>query len=140
MSFAAAFDGSEGATRALERAAADARAAEEPLVVIIVSDAALVGVLPSLGSQATWATPDVSAEPPVPEGILAEARRLAPDADIVHAAGEPAMTIVDLAQSRGASKLYVGAHHHRWYDALTGGDTVKAMEHRAGRLELVVVE
>jgi nucleotide-binding universal stress UspA family protein len=145
MTIAAAFDGSDASGRALDRAVADARHAETRLVVIVVAGSALAGTLPPLGSQATW-VPDLASQqlsagavPAEIEPIIEDAKRRAPDAEVVHAAGDPAMTIVDLAERHGASKLYVGVHHHHWFDPLTGGDTVKAIRHRAD-FEVVAVD
>jgi nucleotide-binding universal stress UspA family protein len=144
MTIAVAYDGSEGSTRALERARSDARAEEAQLVVIAVAGTALVGTAGPTGSIAMFA-PDLAAQelragavPAELEPVLEEAKRRAPEAEVVWAAGDPAMTIVHLAEHHGASRLYVGPHHHRWFDVLTGGDTVKAIRHRA-QFDVVVV-
>lgn len=144
MTFAVAYDGSEGSTRALERAVSDARAEETQLVVICVAGTLLAGTAGPTGSIATF-VPDLPTReltaggvPPELEPIIADAKRRAPEAEVVWGIGDAAMTIVHLAEQHDVSRLYLGPHHHRWFDALTGGDTVRAVQHRA-QFDVVVV-
>jgi nucleotide-binding universal stress UspA family protein len=145
MTVLVGYDESDAAGRALERAAAEARRAAVPLVVLAVLELPLdprdARQFGTAGDGAPLRGP--FQEPPQITDILAAARAqlegLGVSADYVWAPGEPARLIVDVARERGATTIVVGTHHHTLLGRLFGTD-VAADVQRHAECEVVVVE
>jgi nucleotide-binding universal stress UspA family protein len=131
------YDGSEPASRALDRAIAEARSSGADLVVVAVAEMLLNPEGPqSFGTLDDTPARMVLVEPADVEGVLAEARkRIEPEglpADYVWAVGDPAGAIVGTARDRGASLIVVGAHHHGLFGRLLGADVGAEVRREAG--------
>jgi nucleotide-binding universal stress UspA family protein len=145
MAILVGFDDSDASARALERAAAQARERQQPLVVLAVLEMPLDPGDAHQFGLAGDGTPLMGPFPEPPEitEILADARaRLegtGVTADYVWAPGEPARLIVDVAKDRGVSTIIVGHHHHSMLGRLFGTDVASDVS-RTADCEVVVVD
>jgi nucleotide-binding universal stress UspA family protein len=132
---AVAYDGTEPAQRALDRAVDEAKAANESVLVIVVLATEFSPLAPAVGPVGD----DEGAEllragvtPPDLVPIIDEARERLRAAgvsgDVIWSVGDAAQEIVDEAQVNHASKLVIGAHHHRRFEHLLGTDVSKNIE------------
>jgi len=123
------FDDGEPARRALERAAEIAGALGAKLVVTSVAPLLL-------GVGGRGAGPLDPADPPEEHAEqLREARALLQkrgvEAEYVPATGEPADTIVELADKRGADMIVVGTREPGVIERLLGQSVSEGVAHRA---------
>jgi nucleotide-binding universal stress UspA family protein len=134
-----AYDGSDGARRALDRAVAEARERNARITVLSVEDVPLdldvprnFGTLDDIGD---WERGPASAPPDV-VAHLGEARdRLAAaglEADLTWAAGEPGALIAETAQRIGADAIVLGEHHHGRLAGFFGADVDAEVQRHAG--------
>ncbi len=124
------FDDTEPARRALERAAEIAEALGGKLVVTSVAPW-LVGVARSAGPHDPADPPEAHREQLRDARELLEARGV--EAEYVPAEGEPADTIIELAEKRGADMIVVGTREPSIIERLLGqsvSDTVARHAHR----------
>ena len=134
-----AYDGSDGARRALDRAVAEAHERKARITVLSVEDVPLdpsvprnFGTLDDISEReggTLSAPPDVVAH-------LGEAReRLAAagvDADLTWAAGEPGELIAETAKRIGADAIVLGEHHHGRLASFFGADVDAEVQRQAG--------
>ena len=145
MTVLVGFDGSEAAARALDRAAAEAGAAHERLVVLAVLEMPLDPRDPPQFGTVGDGTPETGpyAPPPPIVAILDDAReRLAGTgvtAEYSWAPGAPARLIATTAEQVGARMIVVGHHHHGLLGRLIGADVAGDVR-RSAECEVVVVE
>lgn len=148
-----AYDGSEEAGRALLRAADLAAALGAALTVVNVAPPPPPPTLTEASLMAPGLAPAV---PPPPEpGFAAEEEPENPsrpflaraaellagrelDLELVPAAGDPAHTIVDLAEERGVDLVVVGRHERRFLDRLLSASVSDEVARRSRRDVLVV--
>jgi nucleotide-binding universal stress UspA family protein len=130
-----AYDGTEPAERALERAADVAKAFGSRLVVTSVSPA----MVPA--SHATGAI-DPTETPADHDAQLADARsKLAArdvEAEYQPAVGEPANAIVDVAEATGADLIVVGTREPNFVQRLLG-QSVSGSVARHARCDVMIV-
>lgn len=132
---AVAYDGSEPAQRALERAADEAKAVNTSVLAIVVFATEFSPlarpVAPEGGDQAT-ALLEAGVTPPDLVPIIEDAKKRLEAAGVtgkvIWSIGDAAQEIVDLAQVNHASKLVIGAHHHRRFEHLLGTDVTENIE------------
>jgi nucleotide-binding universal stress UspA family protein len=155
------YDGSDGAQRALDRAAGLAEALSARLVVVSVSTAPIPAPVleptgpmlvpggatgPILTGGTTPLTGPESEREPDPKELaqrrLEEARaRLASrrlDADYVAEAGSPAERLLTVADERDAELIVVGSGDHGLLERLVAQPVEEAVARRAGRDVLIV--
>jgi nucleotide-binding universal stress UspA family protein len=129
------YDGSEPARRALERAAELARVFGASVIVANVAPL-YVGVGHGLVPVEPLETPERQREQ------LAEAAtrlaELGVEAETVDAVGEPARTIVAVADDRGADLIVVGTRELGSLERLLGGSVSDGVVHKAHCDVLVV--
>src|SRR5690348_3950349 len=111
------FDDSDGASRALDRAIAEAQSSGDTLIVVAVLEMMFDPEGPqSFGSLGE--TPEMMplVEPPALEPIFAKARARIDAtevaADYVWAVGNPADKIASTARDHDARMVVLAAHHH----------------------------
>jgi nucleotide-binding universal stress UspA family protein len=134
-SIAVAYDGTEPAERALDRAVAEAKATNDSVLVIVVFATEFSPLAPAVapvgGDEAT-ALLRAGVTPPDLVPIIDQARERLRSAgvtgDVVWSIGDAAQEIVDEAQVNHASKLIIGAHHHRRFEHLLGNDVTANVE------------
>ncbi|HEY5160894.1 MAG TPA: universal stress protein [Gaiellaceae bacterium] len=132
------YDDKEPATRALERAIAEAKASHGPLVVVGIAEMPLNPEGPqnfgSLGGSPAQMLP--LTEPPEIQAAFARAQeRIEAEglsADFVWAAGDPSSTILDVAREREAALVVLGSHHHSLLGQLLGADVAAEVKRQAG--------
>jgi nucleotide-binding universal stress UspA family protein len=129
------FDDTEPARRALARAADLAEAFDAKLVVTSVAPI-LVGVARTAGPLDPADTPKEHREQLQDARTLLEGRGI--EADYVPAAGEPAETIVELADERNADLIVVGTHEPGILERLLGQSVSERVAHHAHRDVLIV--
>ena len=129
------FDDTKPARRALERAADLAEAFGSKLVVTSVAPI-FVGVARSAGPFDSVDSPAEHREQLRDARELLEARNL--EADYVPAVGEPADTIVELAEDRNADLIVVGTREPGVLERLLGQSVSERVEHEAHRDVLIV--
>jgi nucleotide-binding universal stress UspA family protein len=122
------FDDSEPSRRALERAAEIGAALGAKLVVTSVAPL-LVGTPRSAGPLDPTDSPEDHAEQLRDARTLLEGRGI--QADYVPATGEPADTIVELAEQRGADMIVVGTREPGVLERLLGQSVSQGVAHRA---------
>jgi nucleotide-binding universal stress UspA family protein len=132
------YDGAAPASRALDRAIEEARAARAQLLVVAVAEMPLNPEGPqnfgTLDDTPARMIPLV--EPAELEPVLAEARDRVDaaglTAEFVWAAGEPADAIVGAARERGAALIVIGSHHHGLLARVLGPDVATQVKRDAG--------
>jgi nucleotide-binding universal stress UspA family protein len=132
------YDGAAPASRALDRAIEEARAARAQLLVVAVAEMPLNPEGPqnfgTLDDTPARMIPLV--EPAELEPVLAEARDRVDaaglTAEFVWAAGEPADAIVGAARERGAALIVIGSHHHGLLARVLGPDVATQVRRDAG--------
>ena len=146
MTVIVGYDGSEGSERALARAADEARAHHERLVVLAVFELPLDPTDPrNFGTAATEPRDGALHAPPQVVWALDEARgeltssHADVSVDYLWAPGEPAKLIVDTARGHRARLIVVGTHHHGFLSRIFGAD-VAADVRREADCEVLVVE
>jgi nucleotide-binding universal stress UspA family protein len=122
------FDDSKPSRRALERAAEIGAALGAKLVVTSVAPL-LVGTPRSAGPLDPTDSPEDHAEQLRDARTLLEGRGI--QADYVPATGEPADTIVELAEQRGADMIVVGTREPGILERLLGQSVSEGVAHRA---------
>lgn len=117
-SIVVAYDGSAPAERALARAAELAGLYETTLVITSVTPV-LVGdlTLPEPGAELLE--------------VAAKARDDGIEVDIVHAVGEPAQAIVEVAELKGAGLIVVGTHEPSVIERVMGFSVSENVQRRA---------
>jgi nucleotide-binding universal stress UspA family protein len=139
-----AYDGSEGARRALDRGIAEARERHARLTVLSVERTVLDPNVPrnfgTLDDIADWEGQPI-APPPELVGLLAQARDKVEAAglaaDFMWAAGEPGRAIVDAARDARADVVVLGEHHHGFLAGLLGTDVAATVERELGSAVIV---
>jgi nucleotide-binding universal stress UspA family protein len=132
------YDGNEAAQRALGRAIEEAKTRGVQLVVVAVEEMPLDPQGPqnygSLNDEPMRMMPIKA--PPELQALFAAAQTsidaAGVAADYLWAAGDPARVIADAAHDRKASIVVLGAHHHRFMDALLGTDVPAEVERELG--------
>jgi nucleotide-binding universal stress UspA family protein len=122
------YDDTEPARRALERAAELAEAFGARLIVTSVAPL-LVGVARTAGPVDPVDSPEKHIEELRDASALLEGR--AADAEYVPAVGEPADTIVELADERKADLIVVGTHDPGILERLLGQSVSESVLHHA---------
>jgi nucleotide-binding universal stress UspA family protein len=122
-----AYDESEAAKRALERAAAIAKALGSELIV--------TSVAPAVMSATRSAGPIDSTDPPAAHiEELKHAKTYLEgegvNADLVPAIGDPAQTIAEVAKDRDADLIVVGTHEPSVLGRLFGQSVTEAVAHK----------
>lgn len=129
------FDDTEPARRALERAADIAKALGAKLVVTSVAPR-LVAVARGTGPHDPADSPAEHAEQLRDARELLEARHI--EAEYVPASGEPAETIVELAEQRSADMIVVGTREPGILERLLG-QSVSATVARHAHCDVLIV-
>ncbi|HEU5278153.1 MAG TPA: universal stress protein [Gaiellaceae bacterium] len=129
------FDETEPARRALERAADLAEAFGAKLVVTSVAPI-LVGVARTAGPLDSADSPTEHREQLEDARIFLDGRGI--EADYVTAAGEPADTIVELAEQQDADVIVVGTREPGILERLLGQSVSERVAHHAHRDVLIV--
>jgi nucleotide-binding universal stress UspA family protein len=129
------YDDSEASQRALERAAQLVKAFDSELVVTSVAP-----IMTSIGRSGGPTDPT---DPPAKHAAeLAQARAYLEgqgvSAEYQSAVGNPADTIAQLAQERGADLIVVGTHEPNVLERLLGQSVSEAVSHKAHCDVLVV--
>ena len=134
-----AYDGSDDARRALDRAAAEAHGTRARITVLSVEDVPLdpnvprnFGTLDDISNR-EQRTP--SAPPDVVAHLRDASERLAAaglDAELVWAAGEPGQLIADTARRIDADLIVLGEHHHGRLARFFGSDVGDEVQRHAG--------
>ena len=144
---AVAYDGTEPARRALDRAIAEAKSGNEPVLVIVVFATEFSPLAPPVAADGEDEATELlraGVTPPDLIPIIDEARghlqaaRVA--GDVIWSIGDAAQEIVDEAQVNHASKLVIGVHHHRRFEHLLGTDVVENVEKDERRRGHIPVE
>jgi nucleotide-binding universal stress UspA family protein len=145
VSILVGYDDSDASARALERGVEEARTTSQRLIVLAVLELPLDPRDPHQFGTAGDGTPETGPfpEPPAITAVMDDARaRLDGSgvmADYVWAPGEPARLIVDVAESRGATTIVVGHHHHSALGRLFGTDVAADVQRNAS-IEVIVVD
>ena len=137
------FDDSDGASRALDHAIAEAASSGDTLVVVAVFEMMFDPEGPqSFGSVNESAQMMPLVEPPELEPIFAKARTSIEaaglEADYVWAVGNPADKIAATARDRDARLVVLAAHHHGFLGRLFGTDVAVEVERELGSSVVVV--
>jgi nucleotide-binding universal stress UspA family protein len=138
-----AFDGSDAAGRALDRAVEEAKDSGDPLVVLAVFEMLFDPEGPqNFGNINESAQMIPLVEPPELEPVLARARERIADAgleaDYLWAVGNPADKIAATARDRRARLVVIGSHHHSFLGRLFGTDAAAEVEREIGAGVVVV--
>ena len=137
------FDDSDGASRALDHAIAEAGSSADTLVVVAVFEMMFDPEGPqSFGSLGEMPEMMPLVEPPELEPIFAKARERIEaaglTADYVWAVGNPADKIAATARDREARLVVLAAHHHSFLGRLFGTDVAAEVERELGAGVVVV--
>jgi nucleotide-binding universal stress UspA family protein len=134
-----AYDGSDGARRALDRGIAEARESHGHVTVLSVAEVPLDPEVPrnfgTLDDIGDWEGAALSAPPDVAAHLEDARERLDAavlDADLTWAAGEAAHEIVETARRIGADVIVLGEHHHGRLASLFGADVDAGVKREAG--------
>jgi nucleotide-binding universal stress UspA family protein len=138
------YDDSEGATRALDHAIAEATSSGDPLVVLSVFEMLFDPEGPqNFGNINESAEMIPLVEPAELEPIFAKARARVEaagiEADYVWAVGNPADKIAATARDRDARVVVLAAHHHGFLGRLIGTDVAAEVERELGT-DVVVID
>jgi nucleotide-binding universal stress UspA family protein len=138
------FDDSDGASRALERAIAEAQSAGDTLVIVAVLEMLFDPEGPqNFGSLGEMPPMMPLVEPPELEPIFAKARARIDattlPADYVWGVGNPADKIAATARDRDARMVVLAASHHGFFGRLFGTDSAAEVERELGTGVAVVV-
>jgi nucleotide-binding universal stress UspA family protein len=133
-----AYDGSDPARRALDRAVAEARDSHARITVLSVEELVLDPSIPrnfgTVDDIADWEGESASAPPDV-VAHLTEARELlgkaGVDADFTWAAGEPGQVIAETARRIEADAIVLGEHHHGRLASFFGSNTDEEVQAQA---------
>jgi nucleotide-binding universal stress UspA family protein len=136
-------DHSDGASRALDRAIAEAKESGDPLVVISVVEMPFDPEGPQqFGGYEQGARMMPLVEPPELEPLFATARARAEaagiEAECVWAAGNVSEKITSAARDHEARLVVLAAHHHSFLGRLLGTDVAAEVERELGTSVLVV--
>jgi nucleotide-binding universal stress UspA family protein len=134
-----AYDGSDPARRALDRAVAEARDSNGRITVLSVEELVLDPDVPrnfgTLDDVADWEGGSAGAPPDV-VARLTEARELlgeaGVDADLTWVAGEPGQAIAETARRMNADVIVLGEHHHGRLATFFGKNTDDEVREQAG--------
>lgn len=137
------FDDSEGASRALDHAIAEAKASGDTLVVVAVFEMMFDPEGPqSFGSLNEEAQMMPLVEPPELEPVFAKARARVEaagiEADYVWAVGNASEKITSTARDRDARLVVLSSRHHNFLGRLLGTDVAGEVEHELGARVVVV--
>jgi nucleotide-binding universal stress UspA family protein len=144
MTVIVGYDGSDGSGRALARAAEEASAHHERLIVLAVFELPLDPNDPrNFGTPANEPRDGPLHAPPQVVEALDKAREDLTDADVpvdyLWAPGEPANLIVETAREHKARLIVVGTHHHGFLSRVFGADVTGDVRREAD-CEVLVVE
>jgi nucleotide-binding universal stress UspA family protein len=123
-----AYDGTEASQRALERAAAITQAFQSQLIVTSVAPV-LTGIGRSAGPMDPVDPPEKHAEELAAARTYFESQGLS--AEYVPAVGDPADTIVEVANQRGADLIVVGTREPGVLQRLLGQSVSSSVSHHA---------
>ena len=123
-----AYDGTEASQRALERAAAITQAFQSQLIVTSVAPI-LTGIGRSAGPVDPVDPPEKHAEELAAARTYIEGQGLS--AEYVPAVGDPADTIVEVANQRGADLIVVGTREPGVLQRLLGQSVSSSVSHHA---------
>jgi nucleotide-binding universal stress UspA family protein len=147
---AVAYDGTESAQRALDRAIAEAKGANEFVLVIVVFATEFSPLAPPVapkGDDEATALLRAGVTPPDLVPIIAQAQERLQAAgvtgNVIWSIGDAAQEIVDEAQANDASKLIIGPHHHHRFEHLLGIDVtanIEKDERRRGHIPVEVAD
>ena len=137
------FDDSDGASRALDHAIAEAAASGDTLVVVAVFEMLFDPEGPqSFGNLNESAEMIPLVEPAELEPIFAKARARVEsagiEADYLWAVGNPADKIAATARDRKARLVVLASHHHGFLGRLFGTDVAVEVERELGSSVVVV--
>ena len=133
-----AYDGSDPARRALDRAVAEARDTHGRITVLSVEELVLDPNVPrnfgTLDDIADWEG-DSAAAPADVVARLTEARELLSEAgleaDFTWVAGEPGQAIAETARRVNADVIVLGEHHHGRLASFFGSNTDEEVQAQA---------
>ena len=139
-----AFDDTEVAGRALDRAIEEAKSSGDPLVVVAVKDMPFDPEGPQgFGDLTGEARMIPLVTPPELEALFAKARvkvdAAGVTADYVWAAGNASEKISSAARDRGARLVVLGAHHHGFFGRLLGTDVAAQVDRELDETGTAVV-
>ena len=129
------YDDTETARRALERTAELARTFEARVLVVSVSPV-LVGAGHGIGPIDPVEPPELHREQA--ETAKAELAQLGIDAAVQVAIGDPADSLLDLAEKEDADLIVVGSGHAGFFSELFG-TSVSGSVHRRAHCDVLVV-
>ena len=137
------FDDSDGASRALDHAIAEAGSSADTLVVVAVFEMMFDPEGPqSFGSLGEMPEMMPLVEPAELEPIFAKARERVEaaglTADYVWAVGNASEKITSTARDREARLVVLSSHHHGFLGRLLGTDVAGEVEHELGARVVVV--
>jgi nucleotide-binding universal stress UspA family protein len=142
------FDGGGGSRRALDQAIETVKGAGGKVVVVVVEYMPVAPDVPGeapvdLTTTVRDPTPLMSPEPTEElQAVIDKAKERVDaagvEADYVWGFGDPGRLIVDAARDHNATKIIIGADHHRLLGRLFGDDVEAEVRHEAGS-EVVVV-
>jgi len=134
-----AYDGSDGARRALDRAVDEARRTRARITVLSVENVPLDLNVPRNFGTLDDISDRESAVPSAPPDLVAHlddaSKRLAEaglDADLTWAAGEPGQVIAETARRINADAIVLGEHHHGRLARFFGADIDAEVQRQAG--------
>ena len=134
-----AYDGSDGARRALDRAVAETRGTRTRITVLSIENVPLDPSVPrnfgTLDDISDWEHRAASAPPDVVAHLREASERLAEaglDAELTWAAGEPGQVIAETARQIDADAIVLGEHHHGRLARFFGADVGAEVQRHAG--------
>jgi nucleotide-binding universal stress UspA family protein len=134
-----AYDGSDGARRALDRAIAEAHGSKAHITVLSVAEVPLDPTVPrnfgSLDDISAREGGALSAPADVVAHLIEARDRLGAaglSAELTWAAGDPGRMIVETATRIRAGVIVLGEHHHGFLSSLFGADVDAEVQRQAG--------